>query len=43
MHIDDVISRFSGIPYGEKPTSCAGQLATCLAQYKLQKAQTTPI
>lgn len=37
MHIDEVISNFSGITCGDKPTSCPDQLAICLAQYKLQK------
>lgn len=40
MNIDDVISRFSGITCGEKPTSCADQLAICLSQYKAKKEQT---
>lgn len=37
MHIDEVISKFSGIKCGDKPTSCPDQLATCLIQYKAQK------
>lgn len=40
MNIDDVISRFRGITCGEKPTSCADQLAICLSQYKAKKEQT---
>lgn len=38
MHIDDVITRFSGIRCGDKTTSCADQLALCLEQYKSQKS-----
>lgn len=37
MKIDEVISKFSGLPCGNKPTSCPDQLATCLKQYKEQK------
>lgn len=37
MNIDEVISKFSGLPCGNKPTSCPDQLATCLKQYKEQK------
>lgn len=41
MRIDDVIAKFRGITCGEKPTSCADQLAICLTQYKAQKEQAT--
>jgi uncharacterized protein (TIGR03905 family) len=37
MKIEDVISKFKGITCGAKATSCADQLATCLAQYLEQK------
>jgi len=37
MKVDEVISKFSGIKCGDKPTSCADQLANCLVQYKAQK------
>lgn len=37
MFIDDVIAKFSGITCGQKQTSCADQLATCLIQYKSKK------
>lgn len=37
MLVDDVIAKFSGIKCGQKNTSCADQLATCLLQYKAQK------
>lgn len=40
MHIDDVIMKFNGIKCGNKTTSCADQLALCLAQYKSQKSST---
>jgi len=40
MHIDEVISKFSGIKCGDKPTSCPDQLAICLSQYKSQKEST---
>ena len=36
MGIDEVISKFQGVPCGDKPTSCPDQLALCLQQYKLQ-------
>lgn len=41
MSIDEVITKFSGIKCGEKSTSCADQLAYCLAKYKSRKKQTT--
>lgn len=34
MKIDDVISKFSGIRCGDKPTSCPDQLAKCLSEFK---------
>lgn len=34
MSIDEVISKFSGVPCGNKPTSCPDQLALCLKEYK---------
>ena len=34
MKIDDVISKFSGIKCGDKPTSCPDQLAKCLSEVK---------
>ena len=34
MKIDDVISKFSGIKCGDKPTSCPDQLARCLSEFK---------
>uniref|UniRef100_UPI004026F7B2 TIGR03905 family TSCPD domain-containing protein n=1 Tax=Candidatus Stercorousia sp. TaxID=3048886 RepID=UPI004026F7B2 len=34
MKIDDVISKFSGIRCGDKPTSCPDQLAKCLSELK---------
>lgn len=37
MKIDEVISKFSGVTCGDKPTSCPDQLALCLKQYKEQK------
>ncbi len=36
MKIEDVISKFSGIRCGDKPTSCPDQLARCLSEV-LQK------
>lgn len=37
MEIDEVISKFSAVQCGDKPTSCPDQLAICLKQYKNQK------
>lgn len=37
MHIDEVISKFSGITCGDKQTSCPDQLAVFLSEYKLKK------
>lgn len=37
MDIDEVISKFEGLPCGEKPTSCPDQLAKCLIEYKTRK------
>ena len=34
MKIDDVITKFSGIKCGDKPTSCPDQLAKSLSQIK---------
>lgn len=39
MHIEEVIKKFKGITCGDKPTSCADQLAFCLEQYKAKKEQ----
>lgn len=41
MKIDDVIERLSGIPCGDKSTSCPDQLAKCLIEYKNKKLQKT--
>lgn len=37
MHIDEVITKFSGITCGDKKTSCPDQLARFLTEYKLTK------
>ena len=37
MHIDDVITKLSGIQCGYKGTSCPDQLARALRAYKEQK------
>ena len=34
MKADDVISKFSGIKCGDKPTSCPDQLAKCLDEIR---------
>lgn len=39
MPIDEVIDKLKGIPCGDKATSCPDQLATCLIQYKENKAK----
>ena len=38
MKIEDVISKFSGVKCGDKPTSCPDQLAKCLSEV-LQSAK----
>ena len=38
MHIDDVITKLSGIQCGYKGTSCPDQLARALRAYKEQKS-----
>lgn len=43
MKIEDVIERLSGIPCGDKATSCPDQLAKCLIEYKNQKTAITQI
>lgn len=37
MTVDEVISKFAGVPCGNKATSCPDQLAICLNEYKSQK------
>ena len=40
LTVDEVIKKLTGIPCGNRGTSCPDQLATCLMQYIAQKAKT---